>query len=110
MIDCIKKSWILEFCSILKQRELNNITWQLPVGTRTETLDEEILKAIHEAGCHSICYAPESGSERSLNIIKKRAKNPRDWVGFSESWAIEFFPAIARSFPKAKFLVLLHIL
>ena len=43
--------------------------------------------------------------ENQLKIIKKRNNNVCDWVGFSESWAIEFFPAIARSFPKAKFLV-----
>ena len=70
----IKKSWILEFCNALKKRDIKDITWQLPVGTRTETLDKEILKAIHDTGCHSVCYAPESGSEKSLNIIKKRVK------------------------------------
>ena len=46
--------------------------------------------------------------ENQIKIIKKRAKNSRKWIGFSESWAIEFFPAIARSFPKAKFLVCLR--
>ena len=70
----IKKSWILEFCNEIKKRNLNNITWQLPVGTRTESLDEEVLKAIYDTGCHFVCYAPESGSEKSLEIIKKRVK------------------------------------
>lgn len=70
----IKKSWILEFCDELKKRKINNITWQLPVGTRSEALDEETLKAIYDTGCAYICYAPESGSEKSLNIIKKRVK------------------------------------
>ena len=73
----IKKSWILEFCNEIKKRNLNNITWQLPVGTRTETLDEEVLKAIYDTGCHFVCYAPESGSEKSLEIIKKRVKIDR---------------------------------
>jgi len=73
----IKKSWILEFCNVLKKRGIKDITWQLPVGTRTETLDKEILKAIHDSGCHSVCYAPESGSEKSLNVIKKRVKISR---------------------------------
>jgi len=70
----IKKSWILNFCDELKKRKINNITWQLPVGTRSEALDEETLKAIYDSGCAYICYAPESGSEKSLNIIKKRVK------------------------------------
>jgi len=73
----IKKSWILEFCEELKKRKINNITWQLPVGTRSEALDEETLKAIYDSGCAYICYAPESGSVRSLNIIKKRVKLDR---------------------------------
>ena len=46
--------------------------------------------------------------ENQIKIIKKRVKNSRDWVGFSESWAIEFFPAIARTFPNAKFIVCLR--
>jgi len=73
----IKKSWILEFCNELKKRKITNITWQLPVGTRSEALDEETLQAIYDSGCAYICYAPESGSEKSLNIIKKRVKLDR---------------------------------
>tara|TARA_Y100001970_G_C14249655_1_gene870840 strand:+ start:138 stop:1826 length:1689 start_codon:yes stop_codon:yes gene_type:complete len=73
----IKKSWILDFCNELKKRKINNITWQLPVGTRSEALDEETLSAIYKSGCAYICYAPESGSEKSLNIIKKRVKLDR---------------------------------
>ena len=70
----IKKNWILEFCNELKKRKINHITWQLPVGTRSEALDEETLKAIYDSGCVYICYAPESGSKKSLDIIKKRIK------------------------------------
>ena len=73
----IKKNWILEFCNELKKRNVNKITWQLPVGTRSEALDEETLKAIYDSGCAYICYAPESGSKKSLNIIKKRVKLDR---------------------------------
>jgi len=43
--------------------------------------------------------------ENQIKIIKKRSKNNPQWLGFSESWVIEFFPAIARSFPDAKFLI-----
>ena len=73
----IKKSWILKFCNTIKKRKLNNLTWQLPVGTRTESLDEEVLKAIYDTGCYFVCYAPESGSQKSLDIIKKRVKIDR---------------------------------
>ena len=73
----IKKSWIIDFCYELKKRKLNNITWQLPVGTRSEALDEEVLKIIYETGCRFVCYAPESGSTKSLKMIKKRVKLDR---------------------------------
>ena len=73
----IKKDWILEFCEELKKKKINNITWQLPVGTRSEALDEQTLKAIYDSGCAYICYAPESGSVRTLSIIKKRVKLDR---------------------------------
>ena len=38
---------------------------------------EEVLKAIYDTGCHFVCYAPESGSQKSLDIIKKRVKIDR---------------------------------
>ena len=62
----IKKSWMLAFCKELRERKIGNITWQLPVGTRSEALDKETLQAIYDSGCAYICYAPESGSEKSL--------------------------------------------
>ena len=73
----IKKSWIMEFCNELKKRGLNNITWQLPTGTRTEALDYEVMKNIYEAGCRAITFAPESGSLKTLKMIKKRVKLDR---------------------------------
>lgn len=71
----IKKEWILEFCRLLKEENMN-ITWQLPTGTRSEALDEEVLSLAYETGCRNITYAPESGSERMLNIIKKKVVIP----------------------------------
>jgi len=73
----IKKNWIMEFCNELKRRNLNNITWQLPTGTRTEALDPEVMEAIYKAGCRAITFAPESGSERTLKAIKKRVRLDR---------------------------------
>jgi radical SAM superfamily enzyme YgiQ (UPF0313 family) len=72
----IQKEWIVEFCQILKRENLG-ITWQLPTGTRTEALDEEVLDLVYETGCRNITYAPESGSNRVLRILKKRVKLPR---------------------------------
>lgn len=71
----ISKKWILEFCRLLEEADLG-ITWQLPVGTRSEALDAEVLPMLFKTGCRNICYAPESGSVRMLDLMKKRVKLP----------------------------------
>ena len=72
----IKRDWILAFCAELERRELA-ITYQLPSGTRSEVLDEEVLTALARTGCRNICYAPESGSPETLARIKKKVKPER---------------------------------
>lgn len=67
----VVREWIIEFCQILKKENLP-ITWQLPTGTRSEILDEEVLKLLYDTGCRNITYAPESGSDRMLKIIIKK--------------------------------------
>lgn len=67
-----KRSWTLRFCDALDARGLD-LTWQLPVGTRAEALDAEVLQRLYDTGCRNVTYAPESGSERMLEIYDKRA-------------------------------------
>jgi anaerobic magnesium-protoporphyrin IX monomethyl ester cyclase len=67
----VKREWILEFIAELEQRDIH-ITWQLPSGTRSESLDEGVIKGLASAGCEFLVYAPESGSQRTLDMIKKR--------------------------------------
>ena len=72
----VKKEWILEFCDELHRRSIN-VIWQLPSGTRSEALDEETLTAIRKSGCSFLTYAPESASQETLDMIKKRLKISR---------------------------------
>jgi radical SAM superfamily enzyme YgiQ (UPF0313 family) len=67
----VRKSWVLEFCQQVLDRGLE-ITWQLPSGTRSEALDDEVLGQLYRAGCRNLSYAPESGSPAVLERIKKR--------------------------------------
>jgi radical SAM superfamily enzyme YgiQ (UPF0313 family) len=71
----LTKKWILEFCAEMQRRKLN-VTWQLPSGTRSEAIDEEAARALYASGCRNFAYAPESGSERVLKLIKKQVKLP----------------------------------
>ena len=67
----INRHWIIEFCQELERRELN-ITWQIPRGTRSEVIDEEVAGWLFRSGCRNITYAPESGSPEVLKMIKKK--------------------------------------
>ncbi len=71
MTAIVKKQWIIEFCKELIKRELN-ISWQLPSGTRSEALDEEVISYLSRTGYRNLVYAPENGSNRILKITKKR--------------------------------------
>jgi anaerobic magnesium-protoporphyrin IX monomethyl ester cyclase len=72
----IGRKWILEFCHELARRRVR-VTYQLPTGTRSEALDAEVLDALFRTGCRNITYAPESGSPRTLKLIKKHVKPER---------------------------------
>ncbi|MEQ8667513.1 MAG: radical SAM protein [Rhodospirillales bacterium] len=66
-----KKRWTVEFCQRLMDEGID-LNWSVPQGTRSEILDEEALSMLKRTGCHYLVYAPESGSPRMLEKIKKR--------------------------------------
>ena len=67
----VKKDWIKQFCSIIIDSG-EKFTWQLPSGTRSEAIDEEVSGLLYKSGCRNMTYAPESGSPRVLKLIKKK--------------------------------------
>ncbi len=67
----VRKDWIVSFCKELIRRKLE-LTWQLPVGTRSEAIDGEVAELLMASGCRHITYAPESGSDRILKLIEKK--------------------------------------
>ena len=67
----VRKDWTVKFCNLIIERKLG-ITWQLPSGTRSEALDDEVTKLLHASGCRNLSYAPESGSPETLKRIKKK--------------------------------------
>ncbi len=46
-----------------------NIEWDCT--TRINTIDKELLKYMKSSGCRNICYGIESGSQETLDYIKK---------------------------------------
>ncbi|HXX92472.1 MAG TPA: radical SAM protein [Planctomycetota bacterium] len=68
-----KKAWTVAFCKRLLAEKIN-VRWSLPSGTRSEVLDDEVLPLLKATNCDYLAYAPESGSKRTLQLIKKRIK------------------------------------
>ena len=67
----VKKDWTVKFCNLLIAKKWD-ITWQLPSGTRSEALDDEVTELLYASGCRNLSYAPESGSPEMLSKIKKK--------------------------------------
>jgi anaerobic magnesium-protoporphyrin IX monomethyl ester cyclase len=67
----VKRQWIIDFTRELIDRGLN-ITWQMPSGTRSEMVDEEVADLLYRSGCRALGFAPESGSPETLKRIKKQ--------------------------------------
>jgi radical SAM superfamily enzyme YgiQ (UPF0313 family) len=67
----VSKPWILAFCKEVVRRGLR-ITWQLPSGTRSEAIDDEVCQWLAAAGVKQMAYAPESGSAEMRKRIAKR--------------------------------------
>ncbi|GMV38712.1 MAG: hypothetical protein AMXMBFR64_04280 [Myxococcales bacterium] len=69
----VQKDWIVAFCKEILRRKLD-VAWQFPSGTRSEAIDAEVADLMRRTGMVSIAYAPESGSERTRKLIKKRMR------------------------------------
>jgi anaerobic magnesium-protoporphyrin IX monomethyl ester cyclase len=67
----IQKDWTLTFCREILRRGLD-VTWQFPSGTRCEVIDAEVAGLMKQTQMVHISYAPESGSESTRRIIKKK--------------------------------------
>jgi len=65
----IAKNRFREFCALLSEADFR-ITWSC--NSRVDSVDDELLKLMKAAGCHSISYGIESADEEMLERIKKR--------------------------------------
>ena len=82
-----RKQWTVDFCNALI-REGIQINWSLPSGTWSEALDAETLGLLKQTGCNYLVYAPETGSQRTADIIKKRIKLPKFTESVMEAKAV----------------------
>jgi len=68
-----RKDFVFEFCELIKvfnKNMKNKITWGC--AGRANLMSEDIIAAMAGAGCVLIGYGIESGSQKMLDLIKKR--------------------------------------
>jgi len=67
----LNRERVIELCELLKNtKETSQLRWMC--STRVDLVDEELLKIMHEAGCHNIQYGIEAGSQSILDSIGKK--------------------------------------
>ena len=66
----INKNWVIELCDLIINSSLSGkISWV--ANSRANTLDEELLLKMKQAGCTMIALGLESGSDESLQKMRK---------------------------------------
>jgi anaerobic magnesium-protoporphyrin IX monomethyl ester cyclase len=65
----INRANTLEICADIKRRGLN-IEWDCE--TRVDAVDQELLQTMHDAGCITVWFGVESGSEKILGAMHKK--------------------------------------
>jgi len=64
----INRQRVLDICSEIKKRNLK-IYWD--VRARVDTVDEELLSSMKNAGCERIHYGVEAGTDKILKVLNK---------------------------------------
>lgn len=65
------KQRVMEICDRMIKEDLV-LPWRLPNGIRVETIDEELVLKMKQAGCYMVGVGVETGSPRILTQMKKR--------------------------------------
>lgn len=70
----LNRRWILDLCDALMQEKLD-VQWSC--FSRIDTVDDEILSRMTEAGCNRIFFGIETGSQRMQKVLNKNLKLDR---------------------------------
>lgn len=87
-----KKSWVAEFCQLIKERKLD-IKFRIDIKSGT---NREILEQLRDVGCYVVGMGVESGSDRILDRINKKTTREEiiDTVNICKElgyWTIGYF-------------------
>jgi len=69
----VNKEFVISLCQKMIEKKLNKkVRWTCE--SRTDTINEELLENMYQAGCWQISYGVESGVQRLLDLINKEEK------------------------------------
>jgi radical SAM superfamily enzyme YgiQ (UPF0313 family) len=68
------KKWVIELCKRIVERKLK-ISWAC--NSRVDTIDEEVLEAMKQAGCWVVAFGVESGDQETLDRMNKKVNLER---------------------------------
>ena len=83
------KQWLEQFLEEMKKR---NLLWRVS-GMRVNCIDPEWIGKMKDAGCTSILYGMESGSQKILDVMEKvttaeQNRNTVQWMAESKMFTI----------------------
>lgn len=95
----INRHNVLEFCHLLKENNLH-LFWGC--SSKVSTLNEEILKAMADAGCIQIDFGVERGSDKALRDIQKgiNLKMVKNIFGLCQKYHIRTFANFLINLPQ----------
>jgi radical SAM superfamily enzyme YgiQ (UPF0313 family) len=67
----VNRQHVMDMCADIKARKLN-VTWDCE--TRVDMVDKELLETMRNAGCITVWFGVESGSEKILGAMNKKIK------------------------------------
>lgn len=69
----IQRKRVEAICNLLLERKLD-LKWQISQGVNLNLVDEKLLELMHRSGMYRMGLPIESGSVRTLELIRKRVK------------------------------------
>jgi len=75
------KRWLAEFCEKVKPLDM---LWRV-TGMRVNCVNPELIEMMRDAGCVTLMYGMETGSEKMLQVMEKKVKlidnyNAMEWT------------------------------
>ncbi len=86
----LDKKRVEEICKGMIERRFK-ILWNCPNGVRVDSVDPQLLRLMHNAGCYQLSFGIESGNQAVLDKIGKRInlQQVRDAVRWAKEAGIE---------------------